>query len=122
MSESWEDRIRSEPPRFQSTPGGMQQNHTKSRPYRFCPQWVRYTVILFGMLLGLTWFCFIDMLLMVIALSDLAATTRRLRTALWCALQMMLPKPVKMQDHPVHEEATSTERCSSPFEFYSFRL
>lgn len=69
----------------------------------------------------LNWFCFIDTLLLVLALKDLAATTRTLRTALWCALQMTLPKPVKRQDHHV-EKATCSERCSSPFEGYSFKL
>ncbi|CAG02811.1 unnamed protein product, partial [Tetraodon nigroviridis] len=39
-----------------------------------------------------------DTLLMVVALKDLAAATRRLRTALWCALQMVLPKPAGIQD------------------------
>ncbi|XP_070779090.1 meiosis-specific coiled-coil domain-containing protein MEIOC [Enoplosus armatus] len=63
-----------------------------------------------------------DMLLLVIALKDLAATTRKLRTALWCAFQMTLPKPVNRQDHHVKREATHRERCSSPFEGYSFKL
>lgn len=66
--------------------------------------------------------CFIDTLLMVIALKDLAATTRKIRTALWCALQMTLPKPVKRQDNHVNREATNGERGSSPFEGYSFKL
>ena len=71
----------------------------------------------------LTCFCFTDALLLVIALRDLAATTRNIRTALWCALQMTLPKPVKRQD--VDREATQTEqpeRGASPFEGYSFKL
>uniref|UniRef100_A0A3Q3RG46 Uncharacterized protein n=1 Tax=Mastacembelus armatus TaxID=205130 RepID=A0A3Q3RG46_9TELE len=67
----------------------------------------------------LTCYCFIDTLLLV-ALKDLAATTRKLRTALWCALQMILPKPVKRQDHYV--EVTHRETCSSPYEGYSFKL
>lgn len=75
----------------------------------------------YKMLQALIWLCFIDTLLLVFALKDLAATTRKLRTALWCALQMTLPKPVKRQYHHV-EEATCSERCSSPFEGYSFRL
>uniref|UniRef100_A0AAQ6IJ59 Meiosis specific with coiled-coil domain n=2 Tax=Anabas testudineus TaxID=64144 RepID=A0AAQ6IJ59_ANATE len=62
-----------------------------------------------------------DTLLLVLALKDLAATTRKVRTALWCALQNTLPKPVKRQVHHV-EEATCSERCSSPFEGYSFKL
>ncbi|XP_049925365.1 meiosis-specific coiled-coil domain-containing protein MEIOC [Epinephelus moara] len=63
-----------------------------------------------------------DTLLLVIALKDLAATTRKLCTALWCALQMTLPKPVKKQDHHVTREATHTQRGSSPFEGYSFKI
>ncbi|XP_071327434.1 meiosis-specific coiled-coil domain-containing protein MEIOC [Trachinotus anak] len=63
-----------------------------------------------------------DILLLVIALKDLAATTRKLRTALWCALQMTLPKPVKKQDHYVEKEATCREGYLSPFEGYSFKL
>uniref|UniRef100_A0A8C9YDJ5 Uncharacterized protein n=2 Tax=Sander lucioperca TaxID=283035 RepID=A0A8C9YDJ5_SANLU len=63
-----------------------------------------------------------DTLLLVIALKDLAATTRKIRTALWSALQMTLPKPIKRQDHHVNREATHTERSSSPFEGYSFKL
>ncbi|XP_038560299.1 meiosis-specific coiled-coil domain-containing protein MEIOC [Micropterus salmoides] len=63
-----------------------------------------------------------DTLLLVIALKDLAATTRKLRTALWCALQMTLPKPVNKQDHHFNREATNRERCFSPFEGYSFKL
>ncbi|XP_035511352.1 uncharacterized protein moto [Morone saxatilis] len=63
-----------------------------------------------------------DTLLLVIALKDLAATTRKLRTALWCALQMTLPKPVKGQDHHVNKEATGAKQCPSPFEGYSFKL
>ncbi|XP_070704336.1 uncharacterized protein moto [Pempheris klunzingeri] len=63
-----------------------------------------------------------DTLLLVIALKDLAASTRKLRTALWYALQMTLLKPVKRQDQHVTREATHTERCCSPFEGYSFKL
>ncbi|TKS92195.1 Meiosis-specific coiled-coil domain-containing protein MEIOC [Collichthys lucidus] len=62
-----------------------------------------------------------DTLLLVIALKDLAATTRKLRNALWCALQTTLPKPVK-QGHHVTEAATVTERPPSPMEGYSFRF
>nr|XP_020463037.1 meiosis-specific coiled-coil domain-containing protein MEIOC isoform X2 [Monopterus albus] len=58
--------------------------------------------------------------LLLVALKDLAATTRKLRTALWCALQMTLPKPVRRQCH--HVEAPHRERCFSPFEGYSFKL
>ncbi|XP_075311124.1 uncharacterized protein moto [Odontesthes bonariensis] len=62
-----------------------------------------------------------DTLLMTMALKDLAAATRRLCSALWCALQMTLPKPPKMEDHHDYEEATCTERCSSSFQGYSVR-
>ncbi|MEQ2184739.1 hypothetical protein GOODEAATRI_011223 [Goodea atripinnis] len=61
-------------------------------------------------------------LLMVMALKDLTATTKRLRTALWCALQTTMPKPVKIQDHDAYEEAACAERCSSPFPGYFFCL
>lgn len=61
--------------------------------------------------------CSLDTLLMVVALKDLAAATRRLRTALWCALQMVLPKPAGIRD-----QATSTARCPSPYEGGSFTL
>ncbi|MEQ2247097.1 hypothetical protein ILYODFUR_005720 [Ilyodon furcidens] len=63
-----------------------------------------------------------DHLLMVMALKDLTATTKRLRTALWCALQTTMPKPVKIQDHDAYEEAACAERCSSPFPGYFFCL
>ncbi|XP_039979536.1 meiosis-specific coiled-coil domain-containing protein MEIOC isoform X2 [Xiphias gladius] len=63
-----------------------------------------------------------DILLLVIALKDLATTTRKLRTALWCALQMTLPKPIKSEDHGVNKETPQKEGCSSPFEGYSFKL
>ncbi|XP_056257839.1 meiosis-specific coiled-coil domain-containing protein MEIOC [Seriola aureovittata] len=63
-----------------------------------------------------------DILLLVVALKDLAATTRKLCTAMWCALQMTLPKPVKRQDHYVDKEATRREGYSSPIEGYSFKL
>ncbi|XP_047428255.1 meiosis-specific coiled-coil domain-containing protein MEIOC [Mugil cephalus] len=63
-----------------------------------------------------------DTFLMIIALKDLAATTRKLRTALWCALEMTLLKPVKTQDHHVSKDTTCTERCVSPFEGYYFKL
>ncbi|XP_014896338.1 uncharacterized protein C17orf104 homolog isoform X1 [Poecilia latipinna] len=60
--------------------------------------------------------------LMVMALKELAATTKRLRTALWCALQSTLPKAVKTQEHDVDEEAACAEGVSSPFLGYSFCL
>ncbi|XP_068434273.1 meiosis-specific coiled-coil domain-containing protein MEIOC [Clinocottus analis] len=63
-----------------------------------------------------------DALLLVIALKDLAATTRKMRTALWCALQMTLPKAAQRPDHHANREATHTERGSSSFEGYSFKV
>uniref|UniRef100_A0A3Q3XQ19 Uncharacterized protein n=1 Tax=Mola mola TaxID=94237 RepID=A0A3Q3XQ19_MOLML len=63
-----------------------------------------------------------DTVFSVIALKDLAATTRRLRTALWCALQVTLPKPVKRQDQHINREDRGRARCPSPFEGYSFYL
>lgn len=54
----------------------------------------------------------IDTLLLVIALKDLAASTRKLRTALWCALQMALPKPVHRHDEMEEQEATTV--CPLP--------
>lgn len=64
-----------------------------------------------------TYLCSLDTLMMVMALKDLATSTRRLRTALWCALQMVLPKPVGSQD-----QATGTARCPSPYDGGSFKL
>uniref|UniRef100_A0A3Q3B9G5 Uncharacterized protein n=3 Tax=Kryptolebias marmoratus TaxID=37003 RepID=A0A3Q3B9G5_KRYMA len=61
-----------------------------------------------------------DNLLIAVALKDLSAATRRLRTALWSALQTTLPKPVTKQDHHAYEEPTCTERCSFLFQGYSF--
>uniref|UniRef100_A0A8D3A1D5 Uncharacterized protein n=1 Tax=Scophthalmus maximus TaxID=52904 RepID=A0A8D3A1D5_SCOMX len=43
--------------------------------------------------------------MLFVALKDLAAATRKLRTALWCALQMTLPKPVKKQQDHIHQAA-----------------
>ncbi|XP_054464019.1 uncharacterized protein moto [Anoplopoma fimbria] len=63
-----------------------------------------------------------DTLLLVIALKDLAATTRKMRTALWSALQMTLPTPAKRQDPHVNREALNREKGSSPFEGYSFNV
>ncbi|XP_021176926.2 uncharacterized protein moto [Fundulus heteroclitus] len=54
-----------------------------------------------------------DNLLMVMALKDLAATTKRLRTALWCALQITLPIPIKTQDNDMYEP-TCPERDYAP--------
>lgn len=65
---------------------------------------------------------FIDTLLMVNALKDLAAATRKIRTALWCALQLTLPKTVKSPEPEVHKQETHRERGPSPFEGYSFKL
>uniref|UniRef100_A0A3Q4MY47 Uncharacterized protein n=1 Tax=Neolamprologus brichardi TaxID=32507 RepID=A0A3Q4MY47_NEOBR len=63
-----------------------------------------------------------DTLLVVMALKDLAATTRKLCTALWCALQITLPKPIIIQDHHIIKEDANKEMCPSSFERYSFRL
>ncbi|XP_024128804.1 uncharacterized protein moto isoform X2 [Oryzias melastigma] len=60
--------------------------------------------------------------LMVMALQDLAATTRRLRTALWGALQMTLPPPVRTPEYHDYEAVTCTDKCSVPFVGYSFTL
>ncbi|KAM6965869.1 meiosis-specific coiled-coil domain-containing protein MEIOC [Tautogolabrus adspersus] len=61
-----------------------------------------------------------DTLLLVFALKDLAATTRKLRTALWCAHQMTLPKPVGRQEKHAPQEAPHSRRSPSPLEGYSF--
>ncbi|XP_038143130.1 uncharacterized protein moto [Cyprinodon tularosa] len=61
-------------------------------------------------------------MLMVTALKDLTATTRGLQTAVWRALQMTLPKSVRIQDHNVCEGDQCAERGSSPFQGYSFRF
>nr|XP_057905431.1 uncharacterized protein moto [Doryrhamphus excisus]XP_057905433.1 uncharacterized protein moto [Doryrhamphus excisus] len=65
-----------------------------------------------------------DTVLLVMGLKELAAATRKLRTALWCALQMCLPEPVKTPDrHDVNREETHTHnRPSSPYGGYSFRI
>lgn len=67
-------------------------------------------------------FTFLDVQLLLVALKDLTATTRKLRKALWCALQMTLPRPAKRAEHYADQEATPTERYSSPFEGYTFKL
>ncbi|KAM6957154.1 meiosis-specific coiled-coil domain-containing protein MEIOC [Aplochiton taeniatus] len=53
-----------------------------------------------------------DIMLLVTALKDLCATTRKSRTALWCALQMTLPKSSEKLDECADSEGTSGE--SSP--------
>ncbi|KAM8845931.1 uncharacterized protein moto [Spinachia spinachia] len=63
-----------------------------------------------------------DTLLLVIALKDLGATTRKMRTTLWCALQMTLPKAAKRPECHVTREATCSEMGSSAFEGYSFKV
>ncbi|KAF7225739.1 uncharacterized protein moto isoform X1 [Nothobranchius furzeri] len=63
-----------------------------------------------------------DNLLLIAALNELAATTRRLCTALWCTLQMTMQPPVLVQEHHACEEPTCTERCSSLFQGYTFCL
>ncbi|XP_072186516.1 uncharacterized protein [Excalfactoria chinensis] len=54
-----------------------------------------------------------DVLALAAAIRELAASTRRARTALWCALQMALPKP--SPSNPVKHEAegTSQELCAA---------
>ncbi|KAG7504867.1 hypothetical protein JOB18_018599 [Solea senegalensis] len=59
--------------------------------------------------------------LMIIALKELAATTRMLRKALWCALQVTLPKSDKRQENHGNKEATCREGLTSPFTQYSFK-
>ncbi|XP_041634432.1 uncharacterized protein moto [Cheilinus undulatus] len=61
-----------------------------------------------------------DTVLLAVALKDLAVTTRKLRTALWCAHQMTLPKPVRKQEQQAAQDATHTRRSPSPFKGYSF--
>ncbi|KAJ7992365.1 hypothetical protein DPEC_G00277770 [Dallia pectoralis] len=61
-----------------------------------------------------------DVLLLATALGDLCLTTRRSRTALWCALQMTLPKsiadkPDGHQDTPGPCEDTSPGRTLAHF-------
>lgn len=63
-----------------------------------------------------------DTMLLVIALKDLAVTTRKLRTAVWCALQLTLPKPVNKPEPQPDSDDKETEKCPSPFEGYSFKL
>ncbi|XP_054616235.1 uncharacterized protein moto [Dunckerocampus dactyliophorus] len=65
-----------------------------------------------------------DTMLLVMGLKELAASTRKLRTALWCALQMCLPEPINRPDHQVvNREETHTHRCLSPPNVgYSFRI
>ncbi|XP_068194000.1 uncharacterized protein moto [Antennarius striatus] len=58
-----------------------------------------------------------ETLLVVVALKDLSVTTRRLRTALWSALHMTLPRPVRRQDQHVNREEAVTE---SPIWGFSF--
>lgn len=46
------------------------------------------------------------------AIRELAASTRRARTALWCALQMALPKPSPSSLVKHEAEGTSQELCT----------
>ncbi|KAI3359117.1 hypothetical protein L3Q82_002660 [Scortum barcoo] len=62
-----------------------------------------------------------DTLLLVIALKDLAATTRKLRTALWCAQQVTQMKPVKMPDHHFNREAAHTERKNKSLDLHNIQ-
>ncbi|KAM3598623.1 uncharacterized protein V6R79_020535 [Siganus canaliculatus] len=49
-----------------------------------------------------------DALFLASALKNLTATTRKLRTALWCALQITLPPPVRSLDNHVNRDAACT--------------
>ncbi|XP_072299940.1 uncharacterized protein moto [Eucyclogobius newberryi] len=62
-----------------------------------------------------------DTILLVVALKDLSATTRKLRTTVWCALQMTLPKCVPRLEPPVNQE-NQDEEGSALFEGYSYRM
>lgn len=42
-------------------------------------------------------FSLADVLALVLAISEMSAATRRVRTTLWCALHMSLPKPAARQ-------------------------
>lgn len=66
-------------------------------------------------------FCFPATLMLLIAIKELAGTTRRLRTALWCALNMTVPKPVKKEEQ-VDRKEEQRDSSPSPFEGYSFTL
>ncbi|XP_062264420.1 uncharacterized protein moto [Platichthys flesus] len=65
-------------------------------------------------------------LLLIIALKHLAATTRKLRVALWCAVQMTLPLPQPQpdgrQDEQVNMQATLRNGHTSAFKGNTFRL
>lgn len=67
-----------------------------------------------------------DLVLLEIALKDLAATTRNLRTALWCSVQTAISSlPIKTPPTPdgAGEAAGATaDRCPFPFQGYSFIL
>ncbi|KAJ0001197.1 hypothetical protein NQD34_006217, partial [Periophthalmus magnuspinnatus] len=62
-----------------------------------------------------------DTMMLMTALKDLAAATRKLRTAVLCALQMTLPKPVPKPEPPICEEEQD-ERGPAPSDGYSYRL
>ncbi|XP_048807550.1 meiosis-specific coiled-coil domain-containing protein MEIOC-like [Lagopus muta] len=53
-----------------------------------------------------------DVLALAAAIRELAASTRRARTALWCALQMALPKPSPSSLVKHEAEGTSQELCT----------
>ncbi|XP_021244946.1 meiosis-specific coiled-coil domain-containing protein MEIOC-like isoform X2 [Numida meleagris] len=52
-----------------------------------------------------------DVVALAAAIRELAASTRRARTALWCALQMTLPKPSQSGLVKQEVEGTSQELC-----------
>lgn len=62
-----------------------------------------------------------ETMMLVLALKDLAASTRKLRTALWCALQMTLPKPTPRAETPLREDKPD-EACPSVSAGYSYRI
>lgn len=77
------------------------------------------------MLQILTFFCssssvWVDAILLAVALKDLCAATSKSCTALWCALQMTLPRPERL-DHDAGREATSAKSSSDKFS-YSYTL
>lgn len=53
-----------------------------------------------------------DVLALAAAIRELTASTRRARTALWCALQMALPKPSPSSLVKHEAEGTSQELCT----------
>ncbi|XP_034047178.1 uncharacterized protein moto [Thalassophryne amazonica] len=63
-----------------------------------------------------------DTQMLALALKELSAATRDLRTALWCALQVTVPKPARRPDQHVTQETACMGTHLSPFDGYSFTL